>query len=53
MILEHFGYKLVSVNGSHFQFKNEGLMKLTIPAHNGHVKKVYLKIIKRNIMPLL
>ena len=52
-ILAHFGYRLVNINGSHFQFKNHASMKITIPVHNSSVKKVYLKIIKRNIMPLL
>jgi predicted RNA binding protein YcfA (HicA-like mRNA interferase family) len=52
-ILAYFGYNLINVKGSHFQFKNDTSTKITIPVHDGFVKKVYLKIIKRNIMPLL
>jgi predicted RNA binding protein YcfA (HicA-like mRNA interferase family) len=52
-IFSHFRFTLTAVRGSHFQFKNEYQVKITIPVHNGKVKKIYLKIIKRHIMALL
>lgn len=51
-ILEYFGFRLISVRGSHHQFARRNHSKLTIPIHHNRVKKVYLRIIKRTIVAL-
>ena len=52
-ILMHFGFHQRTINGSHYQFKKEKYLKLTLAVHNNKVKKIYVKSIKEAIMPLL
>lgn len=52
-VLTHVGYILRSVKGSHYQFENKKSPRITFPCHNNKVKKIYLKTIKRTIIPLL
>lgn len=41
-ILQNFGYKRVSVDGSHHKFVNLSTnIKFTIPVHNNDCRKVY------------
>lgn len=42
-VLEHSGYTLVRKRGSHVHFRKEGSQFITIPVHNGIVKRVYVK----------
>ena len=52
-ILVRCGYKLRSIEGSHYHFTHKTWLKITIPSHNKKVTKYYLKNIKKIIMPLL
>lgn len=45
-IMYSLGYELASIRGSHYRFTHPGLSTMIIPAHNGKVKKWYLKGIK-------
>lgn len=42
-ILLHVGYKNVRQKGSHVHFRKQGMPSLTLPVHNGKVKKVYVR----------
>jgi len=42
-ILLHVGYERVRQKGSHAHFRKPGAVSLTIPVHNGNVKKVYAR----------
>jgi predicted RNA binding protein YcfA (HicA-like mRNA interferase family) len=48
MVLEYFGFKLLRSKGSHFQF-DVGDHVLTIVAHSGKIKRVYIVKIKNLI----
>ena len=43
IFLEHFGYQLVNVKGSHFHFKQKDKPFIAIIVHHKKVKKIYLK----------
>lgn len=42
-ILLHVGYENVRQKGSHVHFRKQGMPSLTLPVHNGKVKKVYVR----------
>lgn len=45
--LEHHGWTLDRVNGSHHVFVKEGEGHLTIPVHKGRVKPHYVRKVER------
>ncbi|MDO4623378.1 MAG: type II toxin-antitoxin system HicA family toxin [Eubacteriales bacterium] len=49
-ILESYGYEMNSPKGgsSHFTFRKEGCMPITIPKHEP-IKKVYVEMVKQVI----
>lgn len=48
-VLTHAGYERVRQKGSHVHFRKQGMPTITLPVHNGNVKKVYV----RDVMNLL
>lgn len=48
-VLEENGYELTASKGSHFRFKKSNKPSISIPVHNGKVKKVYIKEILKLI----
>lgn len=46
-VLEYFGYTMYAPRGgsSHYTFRKEGCMPITIPKHEP-IKKVYVKMVK-------
>lgn len=42
-ILYNYGYMLINSKGSHFRFKKEHFLPITIVVHNNKVKKWYVK----------
>ena len=49
IILEENGYRLTASKGSHFRFKKANKPSISIPVHQGKVKKVYIKEILKLI----
>lgn len=46
--LEHHGWTLENVNGSHHIFKKEGERRhINVPVHNGKVKSGYVRRIEK------
>jgi len=43
LFLEHFGYTLFNVKGSHFGFKKQEAKSINVIVHQKHVKKWYIK----------
>lgn len=41
-VLELFGWEHASTKGSHARFRKPGERSITVPVHNGKVKRVYL-----------
>lgn len=50
--LEHHGWTLERINGSHHHFRGEGREPITIPVHRGRVKAIYVKAIDKAIRAL-
>lgn len=48
-ILQHFGYRLVNIAGSHFHFKKDGKSPIIIPVHHQKVARVYIIMIRATI----
>ena len=48
-VLEEDGYELTASKGSHFRFKKANKPSISIPVHNGKVKKIYIKEILKLI----
>ena len=49
-IMAFAGFKLIRIRGSHYQFKKDNKLLVTIPVHNSKIQKYYLKVIKRIII---
>jgi len=45
--LEHHGWTLDRINGSHHVFVKEGERPISIPVHKGRVKPVYVRKIEK------
>lgn len=43
--LNHYGFYLVRVNGSHHIFNNKDGIQLTIPVHSGKIKQYYVTLV--------
>lgn len=52
-ILEHFGYRLARISGSHHIFTKESCDTITVPAHHQKVKKHYLTDIKERLASII
>lgn len=48
-LLEMFGWTHASTKGSHARFTKAGERSITVPIHNGKVKRVYLDQICRRL----
>lgn len=46
-ILNDFGFKLISVKGSHHKYYRPGIDPIVIPIHNNKVKKCYVKNVNK------
>lgn len=48
-ILEHYGYKISSTKGSHYTFRKEGAVPITLPKHK-EMDVVYVKMVRNIVM---
>lgn len=48
-VLNHYGYILVRVKGSHHHFRNDKGDVITIPNHGNPIKAVYVKDVLQRI----
>lgn len=44
-ILRHYGYEIASVSGSHYTFRKEGAISITLPRHK-EMDVVYVKMVR-------
>lgn len=43
VILNHFGYRLVRIRGSHYMFSKPGCDTITLPVHHERIQKRYVQ----------
>lgn len=48
-LLDHHGWKLARINGSHHIFTGPGRQPISIPVHKGRVKDVYRRQVEKAI----
>jgi predicted RNA binding protein YcfA (HicA-like mRNA interferase family) len=47
--LEHHGWTLVRISGSHYIFRKEGEQGITIPVRRGEVLPVYVRKVEKAV----
>ncbi|MBX3361228.1 MAG: type II toxin-antitoxin system HicA family toxin [Phycisphaeraceae bacterium] len=51
-LLEHHGWELTRVKGSHHHFRGKGRQPISIPVHKGRVKAIYARQVDQAIEEL-